>query len=100
MSDPLPGTVIRVRINGAEAVTIIDDNDVQRLQTRHYLKEIVDCGAIDLNRLSIAVKRDGSCSRDARRWLYQNIGYSLSGYAEIFPEDEIENPLWDGKGDR
>lgn len=95
-----PGSVIPVRINGAPVITIIDDAGVQRLQTRTYLKELVDCGAINLNRLAIAVRADGSCSRAASRWLYQNIGYSLCGYAEIFPEDEIENPLWDDGGDR
>lgn len=94
MSDPIPGTVIPARINGATVVTIIDDDGVQRLPVHTYLKDLVDCGAIDLNRLAVAVRRDGTCSVDAQRWLYQHIGYSLCGYAEIFPDDEIDNEIW------
>ena len=32
---------------------------------------------------------------DDLRWLYQNTGYALHRYVDAWPEDVIENPLWE-----
>lgn len=84
-----------IKINGRPVNTRTDKGGVQRLPRCRKLSELVNCGALDLNNLAVAVKRDGTCSVETRRWVYQQLGYSVTGYVEVFPQDKIENPLWD-----
>ncbi len=83
-----------ITINGKRVRTRVDKDGVQRLPNCRALSALFACGALDLNVLGRAVKQDGTCTMEVRRWLYQRIGYSVCGYSEIFPDDEISNPLW------
>jgi len=85
---------IIIKINGKEIITTIID-DVQRLPCNPVIKLLMDTHPyIDYNMLG-HMPSMGDCSEDDRRFIYQNVGYSVCGYAEIFPEDEIENKIWD-----
>jgi len=93
MSDPLVSdNVIMVRINGKVIETTIDDDGIQRLPCRPLAQYLLNKSALTLNDLGEMVGF-GMFPVDDLRWLYQNIGYSVSGYADIWPDDEIENPL-------
>lgn len=89
-----------IKINGRPVKTRIDKHGVQRLPNCRALSALIDCRALDLNNLAVAVKRDGTCSVETRRWVYQRSGVSVTGYAEVFPQDKIENPLWKKGGER
>lgn len=94
-SDPEDiGKLIIVKINGVEIQTHMDDDGVQRLPSDPVLHRMLDhCQetGMDLCRLW----RDAEYKEAAMRLLYQNIGYSVCGYLDVFDSDEIENPLWD-----
>lgn len=97
-----PGDKIPIKINGIEIMTEIDDNGVQRLP-RNKILDYYICGRVGkresiyqyckLN--EIAERIGGQFSEEDRRFVYQNIGYSVCGYAECFEDDIIENPLWE-----
>lgn len=92
MSDLLvSGNVIMVRINGKVIETTIVDG-IQRLPRRPLAWYLLSKSALTLNDLSEMVGF-GMFPVDDLRWLYQNIGYSVSGYADIWSDDKIENPL-------
>lgn len=86
----MTGERIPIKINGQEIVTVIDSRGVQRLPHDPSLDAEMNGY---LNRRAVLAAR-GIVSEDFRRFVYQNIGYSVCGYSEIFPCDEIENPLW------
>lgn len=89
-----PGDKVTIRINGVEIETEIDQAGVQRMPRLLELDALVDTGLLDFNKLAMAVAT-GKVSMDVRRWVYQRIGFSVCGYADSFPEDEINNPLWE-----
>lgn len=89
-----PNDPIYILINGEPVVTYLDAQGVQRLPLGDAINELFLSGALDLNKLAIAVKRDRTVSMDTQRWVYLQLGYSVTGYAEIFPKDKIINPLW------
>lgn len=92
---PPPGSLIPITINGYQVMTVIDNNNVQRFPRVCQIAELVDAAVIDLNQLAIATKKvRPKVSVETRRWLYRAMGYSITGYEEIFPRDIIENPLW------
>lgn len=82
-----------IKINGERVLTTIDADGVQRLPNDRVVSELFESGALDLNRLAVAVKVRHTCSEATRRWVYQRLGYSVCGYSEVFPHDEIDNPL-------
>jgi hypothetical protein len=89
---------ITITINGKPVKTRVDKNGVQRLPRVREIAELFDCEALDLNNLAVAVKQDHTCAVETRRWVYQRLGYSVAGYAEVFPQDEIVNPMWEKGG--
>lgn len=92
---PPPGSIIPVTINGEQFMSVIDHQGIQRFSRVRQIDELVNASVIDLNQLAIATKKARpQVSEDTRRWLYRAMGYSLTGYAEIFPRDIIANPLW------
>lgn len=60
-------------------------SDGVTLPCNRFLKKLV---RQRLNELAEMVE-DGMVSQDERRFIYQNIGYTLDGYKELFPEDVI-----------
>jgi len=85
----------KIKINGKEIQTYLVD-DVQRLPNNRIIRHMFDVleNRFDFNLMSTMVNR-GIFSTEEVRQIYQNIGYSVCGYGEIFGEDEIENPLWE-----
>lgn len=86
-----PGDKITIKINGEEIETRIDGQDVQRLPCDKGLAIAMEG---QYNWLW-QVHQLGYISKKKMRKIYQNIGYSVCGYSEIFPKDEIENPAWE-----
>jgi len=97
------GDIIPIKINGVEIMTEIDEHCVQRLPRNKiidyyicgtYNKERTDLIGCKLNEIAEKVAY-GRFSEEDRRFVYQNIGYSVCGYQECFEDDVIENPLWE-----
>lgn len=87
---------IKVKIGGKEYDTVMVDG-VQRFPQNRIIRDLLDAatetGKIDLN--LIADRSHFKVYTGAeRRELYRLIGYSVSGYCEIFTGDNVENPLW------
>lgn len=88
-----------VTINGEDYATIIDAQGVQRFPGNIILRDLCDERKLDLNSLWV---RYGNSAQEAPfspegralREVYRGIRYSIGGYAEIFADDEIENPAW------
>lgn len=90
-----PGPTIK--INGVEHATIFTENGVQRFPANRVVTAMFDATTDrsgDLNQLWID-QQEGRYTLGEMRELYRLIGYSIAGYAEIFEDDEIENPLWE-----
>jgi hypothetical protein len=85
---------IMIKISGKEIETTIDKNGVQRLPCNKHLDLLIKNKVIDLNDF-VFKYIIGKIKRSTYVWLYQNIGYSVDGYASIFPNVKIENPLWE-----
>ena len=81
------GDKIVIYINGRPIETFIDKDGAQRLPYNSALAWL--CRG-KFNALA-------DFPVDERRQIYQNIGYAVDGYAEVFEADKIVNPLWDEK---
>lgn len=87
-------TDIIIRINGKPIDTIINEEGVQRLPNHPILRYLMHRGAMSLNELA-ELAGFGMVTADDYRFIYQNIGFPVDMYADVFPEDEIDNPLWE-----
>jgi len=84
---------MEIKINGKPIETKMVDG-VQRLPCNSVIRYMLDTHPdFDMNRMAYK-QGHGDFSEDEVRMIYQNIGYSVCGYSDIFPDDEIENPLW------
>ena len=86
----------KIKINGVEIQTYLVD-DIQRLPENRIIRHMLDSlqnKGFDFNLMATMTQR-GMFTTEEVRQIYQNIGYSVCGYGEIFPEDDIENPLWE-----
>ena len=87
-----------IRINGVDVETHIDINGVRRLPRDciiESLREHCQRTGLGLNGLWMraqAFANQEVSAPDLMRPLYQRMGYSVDGYVEIFPDDEIEYP--------
>jgi len=93
-----PGDKIIIKINGKEIETFIDESGFQRLPHNKIIGYLTrhDKTFFDYNELWDMVG-EGLFSMDDARLIYQNNGYTVCGYSEIFDKDKIENPLWEKK---
>ena len=100
----VPGDEIFVLLDGEPFLTVIDDHGVQRFPQNDLLRYLVTSKIVDLNDLALAFHHD-QFDADGYKAFYRDIGYSVSGYDEIFGpgsswEDngneavEIINPVW------
>ena len=69
---------------------ILDGNGVLRWQANPTVEMVFELSCLDLNKL--ITKLDGKNSEEYRR-LYRDLGYSLSGYWEVFYWD-LNNEDW------
>lgn len=87
---------IKVMISGKEYDTVMVDR-VQRFPMNRIIRDLLDhateYGKFGMNEIAEGVHFK-KYSQVERRELYRLVGYSVSGYAEIFEHDKIENPLW------
>ena len=98
-SEPSPGDVFPVRVNGVTYETVIDEHGVQRFRINETIRYIMDTQQqVDFNHLMMAYQRGAFPLRDYMEF-YMQVGYSVDGFAEIFASEEdspvtIQNPLW------
>ncbi len=100
-----PGDKIVIRINSQEVETIISKTGVQRLPQDSMIDKLWSAGLLDLNHISIAaqggeyprrIDLQGTFNEEDRFILYRDyLGYSVSGFQDVFPDAVIENPLWE-----
>lgn len=67
---------------------------VQRFPPNKLILYLFKKYQIDLNDLKMMADIE-TFSQDEYMQFYMDIGYSVCGLLELFPEVEIENPLWD-----
>lgn len=86
-----------IKVNGKEYETAFDSEGVQRFKKNSTICFLVDSGQVNLNKLSIyCYLYDKFSYIDYMEFIMQT-GYSVSGFADLFPDAEIENPLWESK---
>jgi len=88
-----------IKVNGVVHATVIDDQGTQRFPENKVVRLLYDAASLrgyNLNDLAIAI-RDRHHDDDWRAF-YRFLGYSVCGYADVFDDDVIENPLWDKAG--
>ena len=85
---------ITIEINGEPYETIFDKKGVQRFPKSKLITHLVDSSQVDLNRLSRDFQ-EGKFSKREYMQFYRDIGYSVCGYMDVFPNLKVENPLWD-----
>lgn len=83
-----------VFVDGCPFVTIIDDDDTQRFPGNRIVELLLDTGKLDLNALWFMYNAKMFTRKELMSF-YMDLGYSLSGFADIFPNVDIVNPLWD-----
>jgi hypothetical protein len=86
-----PGEKVMIKINGREIETVIDPGGIQRLPCNRALAMLCYRKYTDLH----TWLGEGRVSEEEVREIYQNIGYSVRGYAKVFEKDNIENPVWE-----
>jgi hypothetical protein len=101
----VPGTIIPIKINGKTVNTTIDKNGTQRLPKDEIIDKLFNADLLDLNKIAqvaagMSIPRpfgfNGTFTAEDRLTLYREyLGYSVSGFGEVFPDAEIENPLWE-----
>lgn len=84
---------IMIRINGKPIETTVDEEGTQRLPNRPIVQYLMHRAVMNFNELA-ELAGFGMVSQDDWRFIYQNTGTSVDHYADCFPEDEIDNPLW------
>jgi len=89
-----PGDQITVKVNGKPVETFIDKNGIQRFTHNKIITYLTRGNQewFNMNALWDMVDM-GMFTMDEARLIYQNNGYDLGGYLEIFEDDKIENPL-------
>lgn len=77
--------------------TWVDEHGVERLPCNRLLADLLERSIISDDGAVVPVIEwlcrqvgEGWGSRDELRQIYQQIGYSLDGYLELFPRDMIE----------
>lgn len=99
-----PGDEIYILVGGQPVLTVIDDHGTQRFPQSDILRYLVDSDLVNLNDLAIAFHHE-QFDAESYQQFYMDIGYSVSGFEEIFGPSsayadngnepvEIINPLW------
>lgn len=87
----LPGPRCRITHgpNTRTYETIIDESGRVRFPLNRIVAAALDTNAINLNRVAVCVA-EKLYSKVEQRELQRLIGYSISGYAELWPRAKIE----------
>jgi hypothetical protein len=91
-----PGDKITIKIGDQEIETTVDEYGVQRLPRNPIYDGMIDKGLVDLNEM-VRSYRAGRIKFEDYLEFYLNIGYSVSGFADLssFQHLEIRNPIWE-----
>jgi len=100
-----PGDQICILVDGQPVNTIIDDHGVQRFVENEVVCWLLNTHQIDLNSVCLNFLR-GKFSLEDYMEFYMSLGYSVSGFEEVFGASssvadntgkavEILNPLWE-----
>ena len=93
-----------IKVNGDTYSTIIDEHGIQRFPKNRIVEDLLketnhgNVGRyLDLNEIWCRSQKhgyEGGYTADELREFYRLIGISICGYAEVFSNAEIENPMW------
>lgn len=86
--------IIMIKVADKEYPTIMVKK-VQRFIQDPLLRGLVDINIINLNDLPILFKKYKICSWRRYAEFHMSLGYSVDGFADLFPYAKIENPLWE-----
>ena len=86
--------IIIILINGEPFETVLSMHGFQVFKPNSGISWLASRAKFSVSEL-VQAHRENKISRDDLKALLRGIGYSVWGYCEEFPEDEIENPLWD-----
>lgn len=86
--------IIMVKVVGKEYPTI-KVGKVQRFIEDPLIRGLVDLKIIDLNYLHELFVCKKICSRRRYMEFKMSLGYSVAGFASLFPYAKIENPVWE-----
>lgn len=85
---------IVVTINGLEYDTYIDERGIQCFPLNRVVSWLVRIPESKINKIW-DMANAGLFDKEELMELYILIGYSVSGFSEMFPDAKIENPLWE-----
>jgi hypothetical protein len=88
---------IPINMNGRVYITEVDELGVQRFRRNGAVTMLLDFAeehGFGLDRLLLANSRDEISKADMQE-LYRLLGTSVDHYADVFHNQDIDNPLWD-----
>jgi hypothetical protein len=83
-----------VKVSGIEYPTVIIDG-VQRFIEDPLIVALHLAKMIDLNEIAVLFQTKRPWSKRRYMEFKMSLGYSVCGFAELFPYAKIDNPLWD-----
>jgi hypothetical protein len=86
-------TTITVTVDGKKYDTFMDERGVQRFVPNMFVCWMLDGGHLDLNEISIAYRKATWLKRGYQEF-HMALGYSVCGFADLWPAADIENSLW------
>lgn len=96
-----------IKINGDTYPTIIDEHGTQRFPKNRIVEDLLketnhgNAGRyLDLNEIWQRSRGVSGYTADEIKEFYRLIGISICGYADVFPDDKIKNPMWAKEGDK
>ena len=81
---PEPGATHVVLLDDVAIRLLADGDGTWRLPYHPILRQLMHRAGMDMDEL---LHHDAA----ERRWVYQNIGYTLGGYLDIYPETVVRN---------
>jgi hypothetical protein len=94
--DAKAGDVIWILVEGRRRKTVIDAEGVQRFPRNKLMCYLYDRHPGQMNDLWIAYQNGGPGAPTFEELMrfHMQIGYSVCGFADVFPKASIFNPLW------
>ena len=88
---------VPINMNGRVYITEIDKSGVQRFRKNRAIERLLDLATqhgFGINQLSLE-QQNGTLTKAELQELYRLIGTSIDHYADMFHNQDIDNPLWD-----
>ena len=88
---------IPINMNGRVYITEIDGIGVQRFRKNRAVEKLLNLATqhgFGINQLSLE-QQNGTLTKAELQELYRLIGTSVDHYADVFHNQDIDNPLWD-----